>query len=440
MARVNTKQNTVGITVRTHEGAPAKRINAELMLRRSTMSALLWEKEFYEDGVEISQRVAELIPSVDPKKVADIVLECRNKMKLRHMPLFITREMARHEKHKKYVSDVLAGVIQRADELAEFLAIYWKDKKQPLSAQVKKGLARAFVKFDAYQLAKYNRDNAIKLRDVLFLCHAKPVNKEQESLWKKLAEGTLESPDTWEVSLSAGKDKKETWEKFLDDNRLGALALLRNLRNMDSAGVSKIKIRVALEKMNVSRVLPFRFIAAARYAPQLEDTIEKAMFKSIEGKSKLTGHTVILVDVSGSMDSPISDRSDMKRDDAGYGVAMLARELCESVSIYTFSDSVKQIASRRGFALRDAMRDSMPHSSTYLGRALETIDRKEKYDRIIVITDEQSHDAVSNPKARGYMINVASNRNGVGYGKWIHIDGWSEAVLDYITEYEKSGL
>lgn len=38
---------------------------------------------------------------------------------------------------------------------------------------------------------------------------------------------------------------------------------------------------------------------------------------------------------------------------------------------------------------------------------------------------------------RGYIINVASNKNGVGYGAWIHIDGWSEAVIDYIREYEK---
>jgi hypothetical protein len=37
---------------------------------------------------------------------------------------------------------------------------------------------------------------------------------------------------------------------------------------------------------------------------------------------------------------------------------------------------------------------------------------------------------------KGYVINVASNRNGVGYGQWIHIDGWSEAVVDYIAALE----
>lgn len=60
------------------------------------------------------------------------------------------------------------------------------------------------------------------------------------------------------------------------------------------------------------------------------------------------------------------------------------------------------------------------------------------YDRLVVITDEQSSDNVSGPSGRGYVINVASNRNGVGYGKWVHVDGFSEAVVDYIVELEQT--
>jgi 60 kDa SS-A/Ro ribonucleoprotein len=59
-----------------------------------------------------------------------------------------------------------------------------------------------------------------------------------------------------------------------------------------------------------------------------------------------------------------------------------------------------------------------------------------KYDRILVISDEQSHDGVPAPNGRGYVVNVASARNGVGYGAWTHIDGWSEAVVDYIRSLE----
>jgi hypothetical protein len=81
---------------------------------------------------------------------------------------------------------------------------------------------------------------------------------------------------------------------------------------------------------------------------------------------------------------------------------------------------------------------SQRHSGTRLGAALDSIG--EPYDRIIVITDEQSHDSVGAPRGRGYIINVASARNGVGYGPWTHIDGFSEAVIDYIRELERTRL
>ena len=140
--------------------------------------------------------------------MAALAREARDKMQLRHAPLFLVRELARRKGAGPLVAETLEHVIQRADELGEFVALYWKEMKQPLSAGVKRGLAQAFTKFDAYQLAKYNRESVVKLRDVLFLCHAKPKDDEQAAVWKKLVEGTLESPDTWEVALSAGKDKK----------------------------------------------------------------------------------------------------------------------------------------------------------------------------------------------------------------------------------------
>jgi 60 kDa SS-A/Ro ribonucleoprotein len=113
---------------------------------------------------------------------------------------------------------------------------------------------------------------------------------------------------------------------------------------------------------------------------------------------------------------------------------VLLREIAGQVSIYTFSDGLVRVPSRQGFALRDALNSSQPHSGTYLGKALGELD--EKYDRLIVITDEQSHDSVPNPRARGYVINVASFQNGVGYGKWVHIDGWSDSVIEYIRAAE----
>lgn len=434
MAKLNTATKLE--KVYTHEGAKAQRINPELQLRRSVMSCLLWENEFYEDGQSIADRIASIIPLVNPEKVSQVAIEAREKMKLRHIPLFIVREMARLPNHKTLVEDTLARIIQRPDELAEFLAIYFRDKRQPLSAQVKRGLAGAFTKFDEYQLAKYNRDNTIKLRDVLFLCHAKPINQTQADLWKRLINNELTTPDTWEVELSSSKDKKASWERLLIENKLGALALLRNLRNMAELDVSENLVFNALENMKVERVLPFRFITASRYVPQWESQLEKAMLKCLTSIDKMGGKTVLLIDVSGSMDKVLSEKSELMRIDCACGLVILAREILSDVSVFTFSEDIKQIPIRHGFALRDAIVNSQKHSGTYLGEAINYINSKMTYDRLIVITDEQAHDEIPNPMGKSYVINVASNKNGVGYGKYIHIDGWSESVLDYIKAYE----
>ncbi len=436
MARLNLLNLNFG--ARTHEGAAAGNISPELQLRRSVLACLLWESQFYEDGVEIAGRIAELVPKVAAQKVAALAVEGRERMKLRHAPLLLVREMARHKTHRALVSETLARIIQRADELAEFVAIYWKDGRVPLSGQVKKGLAAAFPKFDEYQLAKYDRGRPIKLRDVLFLCHAKPRDQAQAEVWKKLVSGSLATPDTWEVALSSGADKREAWERLLREQKLGALALLRNLRNMREAGVDESLVLSALGSMSTIRVLPFRFLAAARYAPQWEEALEQAMLKCVAETEKLPGKTIVLVDVSGSMTAPLSRRSEMQRTDAAYGLAVLLREIAEEVAVYSFSDNLVGVPARRGFALRDAIDVSQRHNSTQLGNAVEKLNRNEKCDRLIVITDEQAHDRVPRPSGNGYLINVASYKNAIGYGKWMHIDGWSEAVIEYIRALERT--
>lgn len=418
----------------THEGARAKRITPEQQLRRSVMACMLWESEFYESGEAIGKRIADLCDKVKFDAAAKIAIEAREKMKLRHVPLWIACALAKGSPGHR-LADLIERIVQRPDELAELLALYWKDGRKPIAAQIKKGLALAFRKFEEYELAKYNRDNDIKLRDVLFLCHAKPTNRDQAKLWKRLVEGKLETPDTWETNLSSGEDKRKTFERLIREEKLGALALLRNLRNMLQTGVPERVIRGAIESMRTERVLPFRFIAAAKYAPQLEDALEAAMLRSLDGADILAGKTALLVDCSGSMNQPLSAKSDMRRIDAACGLAILLREVCEEVSVIRFDTSPAVVPARRGFALRDAIGQANGNTNTETAKRLAD---KQGYDRIIILTDEQSHQALSDPQGIGYVINVASAQNGIGYGAWVHLDGWSEAIVSYLAEFESS--
>jgi 60 kDa SS-A/Ro ribonucleoprotein len=301
---------------------------------------------------------------------------------------------------------------------------------------MRNGLARAFCKFDEYQLGKYDRDGAVKLRDVLRLVRPKPKDDVQSALWKRVLDRTLQTPDTWEVALSGGADKKEAFTRLLKEEKLGYLALLRNLRNMAQAGVDDTLVKNAIiaRKGGAQRVLPFRYIAAARAAPQYEPAIDQALCAAIDEMAPLIGRTVVLVDVSGSMMEKLSAKSDMRRVDAAAALASIVRG---DIRVFTFDTGCEELAARRGMAGVDNIVKRVG-GGTMLGQAVSRINDLRNIDRLIVITDEQSHDRVPEPVAKhAYMINVASNRNGVGYGpRWCHIDGFSEGVIRFIHEHE----
>jgi len=424
----------------THEGARAAHTDLLSQLRRSVLACLLWEDTFYEGGVAISERITALVKQLPFAPVAALAVEARQKFHMRHVPLFLTALLLKARKGSgREVGDLIYRVIQRADEPAELLSLYWKDQPNaPLTKQLKVGLARAIKKFDEYQLAKYNRDAAIRLRDVLFLVHAKPAD---EALFKRLADDELEVPETWEVMLSSGGNKKAVFEHLMLEGNLGGLAFLRNLRNMNEAGVDEGLMRLHAENVNVNRILPFRYLSAAKVAPRMEDMLEAMMYRSIAQMEKLPGKTAILIDHSGSMEHMLSAKSTINRFEAAAMLAVLVRELATQCRVFTFSDRCIEVPPRRGFAMVDAVKSVINPVGTMLGSAVRHVYQQfPECERIIVITDEQSADRPPKPQGHGYIVNVAAYQNGVGHSDWVTISGFSEAIIDYIraTEAEPS--
>jgi hypothetical protein len=361
------------------------------------------------------------------------------------------------------IATVIANVCgSRGDLPGELLAMYRKDNpKRPLAKVLKRGLADAIKSLSSYAIQKYapRGKGAYRLRDVLFLVRPKPRDDVQAEWFKMLADDTLPQANTWETQLSAGADKRETFATMLREGSLGALAILRNLRNMVQAGVPHLLVETGLfDAVSRSKfgILPFQFVAAARAVPSMENAIEAAMLAGIRsfvqdnvtdpviGTSLklLQGHTIILVDVSGSMQQALSAKSTLARSDAAGAMAILLREVCQDVSVFDYNTSVREVPARRGFALRDAMR--RPLDGTYTGKAahavLHEVARRlgRSPERIIVITDEQSRDTLPPlpTGTRGYVMNVAPHQNGIAWGRWTTVSGFSENLVQFIMDVE----
>ncbi|XP_026169954.1 telomerase protein component 1 [Mastacembelus armatus] len=86
----------------------------------------------------------------------------------------------------------------------------------------------------------------------------------------------LKEPQTWERLLSMEGNKAATWEKLIDNKSLPFMAMLRNLRNMITKGISeahhkKILSRLTNKKSVIqSRQFPFRFLAAYKVIMELD--------------------------------------------------------------------------------------------------------------------------------------------------------------------------
>lgn len=438
-------------------GALAAKQEDLALLRRVVLANLLWENQAYIDGVSVAEEMARLIPLCAAEDVYNLALEARLKQKLRHTPLFMAVEMCKYPEHKLFVKDLLPRIITRADMLTDFLAIYWKDKKCPLCNQAKKGLALAFHNFNEYKLAKYDRNTAIKLRDVMFLVHAKPENKAEEELFNKLANRTLETPETWEVMLSRGDDKKATWTKLILENKIGGLAMLRNIANMQKAEVPKGIIKKGLSTLKSSMLMPLDFLKAARINPAFNREIEDAMLESYKNLPKLSGKTLLIIDVSGSMGSLTSGKSVFTRLNQACAMAMLAANQCEDFELVTTGgDDCNRIHSsywlqypKKGFDI--AQQISSTRQITGLGgiytrQCLEWCKetfKDEKFDRIIVFSDSQDCDYPEKrvPKPFGtynYIIDISAHTKGINYkGIWTaEVSGMSEHFLTYIAALE----
>lgn len=478
-----------------HEGATAFELTKELELYTAVATAGLSD-QFYEKESNKLQRIIKLIAKNDAAFVAKLAVYVREQMYLRSIPLVLTVELAKLHRGDDLVRKLTARTVQRADEITELLAYYAvanqrQDVKQlnKLSKQLQKGLAEAFNKFDEYQFAKYNREAKVKLRDALFLVHPKAKDDAQQALFNKIAKDELQAPYTWEVELSAlGQQKfdsvelkkeafKAKWEELIFSNKLGYMAVLRNLRNILEAEVSK----EALDKVcnylrneqavKRSKQLPFRFLSAYRELKELKNGRVSKVLNALEdavvySAANIAGYdestkVVIAADVSGSMQKAISAKSKVQNFDIGLMLAMLLQSRCDNVITGMFGDTWKVINMPKKNILANVMEfhrreGEVGYATNGYLVIQDLIQRKKVVDKIMVFTDCQlwnSHGSDQMvdvwkrykklaPAAKLYLFDLA------GYGNTplnvlrddvFLIAGWSDKVFDVLAAIEKGG-
>ena len=481
-------------TTTNYEGAKAYSLTPEMELYSAVVTTGLSDS-FYENGDTRIARIRELILKNDPEYIAQLAVYTRNEMYMRSVPMVLAVELARVNTGNAIVSKTVTGVVKRADEITELLSYYQlannRDgvkKLNKLSKQLQKGLSASFNRFDEYQFAKYNNDAAIKLRDALFIVHPKARDDAQQALFNKIATNGLATPYTWETELSAlgqlsyaTSEEKEMvftakWEELIDSEKLGYMALLRNLRNIVTSGVSATHIQKVCSRLADatavahSKQLPFRFLAAYREIKVLEsgfvtmilDALEDAITLSVKNMKGFDEATKVLIacDVSASMQKPVSAKSKILLFDIGLVLGMLMQSKCRHVVTGMFGDSWKIInMPGRGVLANVGEYYKREGEVGYATNGYKVINdlvaRRVKMDKIMLFTDCQmwnnktTDDNIENswraykkiaPTARLYLFDLG------GYGQApvrieqgdVHlIAGWSDKIFDVLDAIEQ---
>ncbi len=476
-----------------HQGAEAFALTPEMELYSAVATSALSDT-FYEKQNDRLERIEKLIAQNKPEFVGRLAVYARKNMHLRSVPMVLAVQMAKQHSGNPMVAKTVNGVVQRADEITELLAYYQlanqrggTKKLNKLSKQIQKGLAASFNKFDEYQLAKYNRDGEVKLRDALFLVHPKAKSDEQQALFNKLAKDELATPYTWEVELSTlGQNKFASdaerkmaftakWQELIDSGKLGYMALMRNLRNIIEAEVSykhmqKVCATLADEKAVANaKQLPFRFLAAYRevkklqspYVPMVLDALEdavKASAANIKGFDE-NQKVVIACDVSGSMQTSISPKSAVLNYDIGLMLGMLMQSRCKQVVSGMFGDRWKVINMSQRNILANV--DEYYRREGEVGYATnghlvldDLANRSVRADKVFMFTDCQMWDNKNVgasmqkswaqykqrvPNAKLYLFDLAGH--GTSPLRMVRNDvyliaGWSDKVFDVLHAIE----
>jgi len=454
---------------RTHEGGVGYVNDTKGELFRLGVTLFAGEKTFYESGKARNARFSQLVGTVavsDPEWVAGFLGWLRSEGNIRTASLLgaVVAVKARLEAGLTGQNrSLINSVCQRADEPAEILAIWAVEYGKPFPKPVKRGVADATSRLaNEYSVMKYDTAaHTWRLADVLNLTHLTPKDAAQAALFnvaiaqrhgnpysvdadllpmldanRRLRAEVVRNPKalldpvrlkeagmTWEDALSlAGNsiDKAKLWESLILGYSVGYMAMLRNLRNFEQAGISReaqnyvTDMLADPQRVAKSRQFPYRFWSAYKntLGVTYASALEMALTASVSNLPEFPGRSLVLVDVSGSMDATISDKSQMTRAEAGaiFGAALALRN-AGKVDLVQFGTTSAPVAVRKGASILRTVNDITTNHG--VGHGTETVRAVQRHyaghDRVLIFTDMQSFASSGNYWNGSYQGTIDSS-------------------------------
>lgn len=489
MSKLNDKNVKTAKNAVSHNGNPQFLKNIHERLIEFSVGMVYGKDNFYETFDEQTREMMKIISTLtkgnekDLNYLANVILFVRKTVGLRTLPVVMTIQMAYYMRVNNInwagMRSLVTAVLSRVDDITEMFAYAEKvfTTKNAIPLAIKKGIADAFLKFDEYQLQKYNNQGRAKrLKDIMQVVHPKPRSEDQSNMFKRLLEDKLETPYTWETQLSANgqlpvserKTEFQLWYELVTSKRLPYQALLRNLRNIEQAieSVSSNTEKSALANEVVKQLTTRETLAKLQMFPwsfiKAYDSVTSFAFKkaindaaemSIEYMPKLGDNVWIILDESGSMEgTPIQHASNL----TAALIKSVEKHNTFNLKVTCFSNGARDFkyAPSTGFITQaNNIVKFARGGGTNLGAALHEYQNLGfEPDCVIVLSDMQVNelDGYNNqllrtiekktPRLLAFNLQgYASTPLRTGQG-WIQFSGWSDKVFKYIDLEQNKGF
>lgn len=381
-----------------YEGGDAFTQTPELEFVSILLTSFL-KDQFYRTEKETTQRIAALLGQIDPMFAAKAAWLARHEFAMRSVSHYVAALVAHNVKGEKWTKKFFKAIVRRGDDVLEILSCYQTlyGDKAPLPNSMRKGLGAALSGFKEYDLAKYAKQTStMKMVDAVNLCHPRHT-----PALAKLIKGELAPAETWEVKLTqAGSDKAAkaaAWRTLLYEQKLGYMALIRNIRNILQECQDQIDVSLLCTQLThplaikKSLILPFRFITAINVVEnelhnrEVAEALVIACEKALDNVPRLEGKTLVALDDSGSM----GDASNPESPACKGGLFAAALYKSNDADLMLFSDTARYYTPVTGLPIVSLAR-AIPRrgAGTNLIDVFRVANRH--YDRIILLTDFQA--------------------------------------------------
>lgn len=364
------------------------------------------EDRFYESAQNQLQTFYNLTEDMIKEYGAEFVAKCaifaRNELGMRSAAQFVAGYLNDYQFDNKRT--FYRNFCHRPDDVAEIFGVLnsFTPQRKRSHAMVR-GFGDYISSLSPYTLGKYKLNNhTYNMYDIINITHA---HSDAIDAYKK---GTLASPDTWEVAISGAEDKEhrdKEWIRLVEENKLGYLALIRNLNNILDSGVFTSWIKQYLypqlinkDAIHKSMVFPYQIYSAYKNISIRNSLVilglEEAFRIAIDNLPTLEGDTAIVLDVSGSMSFSISAKSNITIREVGAVYAACIALKTEHCQIIKFATSAKEFKFNKLDNIFKQISEMDNEDGcgwgTNLAPAYNLLHRS--YDRIMLISDMQIMD------------------------------------------------